>query len=150
MACCIQGTGCTLRSAAQCATAGGTSLVGLSCTPDPCTGACCNQFTGECAIVLEACCVAMGLQDLGYNTKCPAGQCHNAIPPGACCQGATCTLVVPETACAGSFLGYGSVCAPAVLGGTVNACCKADFNGDGQVTVQDLFSFLAAWFAGCP
>ena len=26
----------------------------------------------------------------------------------------------------------------------------ADFNGDGHVTVQDIFSFLAAWFAGTP
>ena len=25
----------------------------------------------------------------------------------------------------------------------------ADFNGDGNVTVQDIFSFLTAWFAGC-
>ena len=28
--------------------------------------------------------------------------------------------------------------------------CRADFNSSGTVTVQDLFDFLAAWFAGCP
>jgi hypothetical protein len=28
--------------------------------------------------------------------------------------------------------------------------CPADFNNDGVVSVQDLFDFLAAWFAGCP
>lgn len=28
--------------------------------------------------------------------------------------------------------------------------CKADSNGDGSVTVSDIFHFLANWFAGCP
>lgn len=28
--------------------------------------------------------------------------------------------------------------------------CPADFNGSGTVTVQDIFDFLAAWFAGNP
>jgi len=28
--------------------------------------------------------------------------------------------------------------------------CAADFNNDGQATVQDLFDFLNGWFAGCP
>lgn len=28
--------------------------------------------------------------------------------------------------------------------------CAADTNRDGQATVQDMFDFLAAWFAGCP
>ena len=32
----------------------------------------------------------------------------------------------------------------------VTACCPADFNGAGGVTVQDIFDFLAAWFAGNP
>ena len=32
---------------------------------------------------------------------------------------------------------------------TVNAC-TADFNGSGTVTTQDIFDFLAAWFAGSP
>ena len=25
----------------------------------------------------------------------------------------------------------------------------ADFNGDGNITVQDIFSFLSSWFAKC-
>jgi hypothetical protein len=72
--------------------------------------------------------------------------------PGACCQGATCTFV-PATMCTApgsAFVGPGSVCSPQVLGGAVNACCKADFNGAGGVTVQDIFDFLSAYFAGCP
>jgi hypothetical protein len=33
---------------------------------------------------------------------------------------------------------------------TVEADCPADVNRSGAVTVQDIFDFLAAWFAGCP
>ena len=28
--------------------------------------------------------------------------------------------------------------------------CPADFNGSGSITVQDIFDYLAAYFAGCP
>ncbi|MCC6322834.1 MAG: M12 family metallopeptidase [Phycisphaerales bacterium] len=28
--------------------------------------------------------------------------------------------------------------------------CRGDFNGDGRASVQDLFDFLAVYFAGCP
>jgi hypothetical protein len=28
--------------------------------------------------------------------------------------------------------------------------CAADFNQSGIVSVQDIFDFLAAYFAGCP
>jgi len=33
---------------------------------------------------------------------------------------------------------------------SVNAGCAADFNRSGSVSVQDIFDFLAAYFAGCP
>lgn len=33
---------------------------------------------------------------------------------------------------------------------TVNLRCAADFNASGAVTVQDVFDFLATYFAGCP
>ena len=38
--------------------------------------------------------------------------------------------------------------------GIVNAAdlalvCPADYNSDGTITVQDIFDFLSAWFAGC-
>jgi hypothetical protein len=32
----------------------------------------------------------------------------------------------------------------------VGTACPADFNADGAVTVQDIFDFLSAWFAGDP
>ena len=49
---------------------------------------------------------------------------------------------------------------PPVIGGvygcvdgfwnTSIGACPADFNGSGTVTVQDIFDFLAAWFASTP
>jgi hypothetical protein len=35
-------------------------------------------------------------------------------------------------------------------GNTVTPCCKADFNKVGGVSVQDIFDFLGAYFAGDP
>jgi hypothetical protein len=32
----------------------------------------------------------------------------------------------------------------------VHQACPADFNGSGAISVQDIFDFLAAYFAGCP
>ena len=32
---------------------------------------------------------------------------------------------------------------------TLQRSCRADFNGVGGVTVQDIFDFLSAWFLGC-
>jgi len=70
---------------------------------------------------------------------------------GACCSGATCT-VTTQAACTGPNTRYttsGQACnAP---GNNTAPCCKADFNQSGGPppvkTVQDLFDFLAAWFA---
>ena len=39
---------------------------------------------------------------------------------------------------------------PHALPGPGNAACAADFNADGRVSVDDVFSYLHAWFAGCP
>ncbi len=38
--------------------------------------------------------------------------------------------------------------APAVV--TVEPVCAADFDGSGTLAVADIFTFLNAWFAGCP
>ncbi len=34
--------------------------------------------------------------------------------------------------------------------GTIQILCPADFNRDGTISVQDIFDFLTAWFAGNP
>jgi hypothetical protein len=33
---------------------------------------------------------------------------------------------------------------------TTTPCCRADFNKVGGITVQDVYDFLSAWFAGDP
>lgn len=68
---------------------------------------------------------------------------------GACCNRATggCA-VVSEAACQafdGEFAGFATACAPGAC-----TACPADFNRSGVVSVQDIFDFLAAYFAGCP
>lgn len=69
---------------------------------------------------------------------------------GACCVPGGCVAVV-QSACtsqSGSFQGAGSVCNQ---GGSVIApCCIADFNLSGAVSVQDVFDYLNAFFAGAP
>jgi hypothetical protein len=69
---------------------------------------------------------------------------------GACCTGATCSLV-PSVSCSGlntRFVGAGTACN--ATGNAVTPCCLADFNASGDVSIQDLFDFLAAWFALTP
>jgi hypothetical protein len=67
---------------------------------------------------------------------------------GACCQGAACTTTTSAD-CPGTFLGLGVACAPTGRAGAMNACCRADFNASGVISVQDIFDFLAAYFGGC-
>jgi hypothetical protein len=43
--------------------------------------------------------------------------------------------------------GCTSTSTPATL--NITTCCDADFNHSGTVSVQDIFDFLAAYFAGC-
>lgn len=71
--------------------------------------------------------------------------------PGACCNPETgaCVVTMSSTCgpLGGSYQGDGSTCTP-------NPCqvtsCAADFNNSGNVSVQDIFDFLSAYFAGCP
>ena len=72
----------------------------------------------------------------------------NPATQGACCTGSACVLRQAQD-CSGPglrFAGQATTCnAP---GNALTPCCKADFNQDLSVTVQDIFDFLAAWFAG--
>ncbi len=71
-----------------------------------------------------------------------------ATPTGGCCWGTRCS-VVTSAACAGLagfYLGNGAACnAP---GNPLAPCCLANFTRPGDLSVQDLFDFLAAYFAG--
>lgn len=84
--------------------------------------------------------------------------CTTPPPPvGACCTGATvqgvgttCTLAGQATCGTqnGTYRGDGTMCGPNPS--TPIACCGANFNQQGAVTVQDIFDYLTAWFAGQP
>jgi hypothetical protein len=79
-----------------------------------------------------------------------AGPCA-AATSGACCAGSTCG-VATAAACAGAntrFAGAGTACNAA--GDWRTPCCIADFDqSGGPATLQDLFSFLGAWFVREP
>jgi hypothetical protein len=74
-----------------------------------------------------------------------------SIPTGACCRSSDC-VVTTQAACSGSFSGNyrgsGTTCTNPSNG--ISLCCPANINGYGGVTVQDIFDFLAAYFAGAP
>jgi hypothetical protein len=71
---------------------------------------------------------------------------------GACCtgwgSGKVCNVVDPAN-CAGprspvlAYRGDCTTCAAAF-------CCPSDFDNNGSIAVQDIFDFLAAWFAQSP
>lgn len=72
-----------------------------------------------------------------------------STPSGVCCRGTTCRNGVAQGACTGAnslFVSGGGACNAA--GNSTTPCCKADFNKAGGITVQDVFDFLTAWFAG--
>ncbi|MFN7020864.1 MAG: GC-type dockerin domain-anchored protein [Phycisphaerales bacterium] len=61
---------------------------------------------------------------------------------GACCTGSSCAVVAPG-ACASGYAGDNTTCgAP----GNPTTCCRANFNAQNGVTVQDIFDYLAAYF----
>lgn len=69
---------------------------------------------------------------------------------GACCRGALCTSSSPDT-CTGPlalFAGLGTSCSPDP--GATTPCCRADFNHDRLLSVQDVFDYLDAFFAADP
>ena len=69
---------------------------------------------------------------------------------GACCMGSTCAVRALAD-CTGPltrYAGPGVACNPA--GQVVTPCCKADFNQDRALTVQDVFDFISAFFVQDP
>lgn len=146
----------------------------IHCAPPACqiatgSGTCCT-LNGSCTITMSQTCAG----SFGTTLSCSAPPCVLAF--GACCSGASCS-VVALSACSAStsrFAGANTACNG--VGNTSSPCCYADFNttngtsvqdifdyltawfasdsqantdGTGGVTVNDIFTFLAAWFAGC-
>lgn len=155
-ACCATLTGtCVIADVTDCDAAGsnfgGSSTVcGVHfCPPAPPRGACCNPSTAACVLTTQDTCVALGAQWQGQQSSCVLLGCPLTLPMGACCRGTSCEVSVTifcQTS-GGRSLGNGTTCTPV---GGVNVCCPADFNNSGEVTVQDLFNYLAGFFGGCP
>jgi len=82
-------------------------------------------------------------------TEVPAFRVSGTAEMGACCSPVNggCR-VLSITDCTSLGLSYiaGLPCSPDMCAGE----CRADFNDSGDVTVQDLFDYLAAFFSGCP
>ncbi|MCC6320277.1 MAG: hypothetical protein IT438_02435 [Phycisphaerales bacterium] len=88
---------------------------------------------------------AFNLTRFGFHGHCPAP----VTPAGACCCGASCRISTPDLCIppGSRFAGPGTVCVPYSL--TI-PCCRGDFTQNNNVSVQDLFDFLAAYFANDP
>lgn len=101
-------------------TEGGDDVCGVSCCAD-----------AKCLIAkTEAECVACG------GTPHPEAECEDVDCGGACCDGASCSLVAEEAACNGTYTG-GAQCEPALCGG---ACCAQGACTEGTETDCDTAS----------
>ena len=144
-ACCATDGTCSVTTQAGCAAS--FSGAGTVCVPNTCpqpTGACCAA-SGSCSVTTQAACTGSWS---GPSTSCVPNNCQQ--PTGACCAGTTCSISTAAT-CVGanrSFSGVGTVCNAS--GNNTTPCCKANFHQITGVSVQDIFGFLAAWFAGDP
>jgi hypothetical protein len=119
----------------------GDGTVCLPCNPcitEP-VGACCRS--SACTVEVEVCCDNGVFQ--GAGTACAPGACV-----GACCDGAACTLTDGAACAAGGGIYHGNGTSCGTDPGNLTTCCPANFNGVGGVSVQDIFDFLSAYFAG--
>ena len=117
-------------------------------------GACCNGSTCTLTEGVSNCTGGGVFQ--GPGTVCSPSPCA-APPAGTCCRGSTCNTGVAQASCTSPAAGIGATYATGPLGNACNVlnnraapCCYADFNKSAGVTAQDIFDFLAAWFAGSP
>lgn len=107
-----------------------------------------NVPSGACCVA-SACSPTIHLACSGSWTE--GGACNpnpcGASPTGACCVGATC-----HTDTAANCVGVNTLFVPVVAcnvpGNRTQPCCNADFNHVNDLSVQDIFDFLNAWFAG--
>lgn len=147
--CCAADGTCTETTESACA---GEWAVDGVCVPSPCAvppvlGACCAP-DHTCTHVVQTECVS-GAWTSG--ATCAAPGCEPPPPiMGACCRGSTC-VVVSSVECAGTMSRFNGVDVACNNAGTMTTpCCLANFNQVDGVSVQDVFDFLAAWFAADP
>ncbi len=131
---------------AQCQAAGETWLQqcdGPICLLPP--QVCC---IGAACVVVQRAEPCAGARFSGLAT-CTYAPCRGGVPiVGVCCRGATCEMAAIPGACTGPntlFIPTTTECNQS--GNHVAACCNADFNHVGGVTLQDIFDFLTAFMA---
>lgn len=149
-----------VTSAAQVTVSGNVTVTGT-----PVVNAMGTEITGLTFTVASG--AAPGLRDVTItnadgtpaSTATIAGAFRVQGALGACCVGSTCTLTdALGCSLAGGtnpggrrFVGDNTVCNFVTPPGNLAApCCLADFTQDGTLSTQDVFSFLAAWFAAAP
>jgi hypothetical protein len=69
---------------------------------------------------------------------------------GTCCRGSVCSITTQAACTAGANGGavWSSATTCNDVANQTTPCCKADFNNNGSLAVQDIFDYLNAWFAG--
>ncbi len=142
--CCAADGSCAQSQQSCCV---GTWAATGACSPNTCpqpTGACCNPGTGACTTATHTACAGGNNLYQGDNSLCNPNPCPQAN--GACCVGTSCSITAVG-GCTGTFQGSGSVCGTPA---NPTTCCKANFNQVNGVNVQDIFDFLAGFFAGDP
>lgn len=105
-------------------------------------GACCQD--SACTLTDASNCPG----DFTLGATCLPESCLPVT--GACCWGVTCAIST-ASGCASpiaTYTGDGTACNPP--GNTSSPCCIADFNHAAGLSVQDIFDFLGAYFAGSP
>lgn len=127
-------------------TQGQTGAANVILSLAPSAGACCAA--GSCTPTDEGACLGIG-GEWTFAAVCTPTFCPEAT--GACCISGSCFINSPAE-CAGlgagaSWQGAGTACGTP---GNPTTCCRANFNGVGGVTVQDVFDYLAAWFGLSP
>ena len=152
--CCVASGQCQVLTQNACT---GNWTIGGTCSPNLCpqpTGACCIPVVGNCMSLTLAQCVQLSGAYQGDGHVCSPNPCP---APGTCCRGSTCNTTVAAAGCTSPGPGIGAAYAVGGLGNSCNTtgnsaapCCHADFNKTAGVTVQDIFDYLAAWFAGSP
>jgi subtilisin-like proprotein convertase family protein len=142
--CCDAPGNCTFVTQAQCS---GAWTTGGACSPNPCVPA-----TVQIQIVHAG-------NGTGTVSSTPAGISCGATCGAAFNVGSPVSLdAMPDADSV--FVGWsGGPCTGTASCGftasgpltiTAEFRCKADFDGSGVITVQDIFDFLNAWFAGDP
>ena len=142
--CCDVAGGCTFVAESACA---GSWTIGGTCSPNPCV---------PVTVLVQ---ISRSGSGHGTVTSVPTGIACGVTCSFAFVTGTGVTLVATPNADS-VFLGWGGgpcsgagTCSFAAAGPvSVDAAfrCKADINGVNGITVQDIFDFLSAWFAGTP